>query len=192
MEHSYRSTKALTVQEMTAIALSAVLIAVCSWITIPAGPVPFTLQTFAVFIVVGILGWKLGALAVLLYILLGAVGLPVFSGFGGGIGKLAGPTGGYIIGFLALCAVYGLICKVGKPGTMTEVIALACGTIACYTFGTIWFMFVYTRNQGPITLGTTLSLCVLPFLIPDAIKLAVAVPIGKRIRRALGSYLINR
>ena len=81
------------------IAVFAVIMAICSWISIPAA-VPFTLQTFGVFIAVGILGGKRGTLSVLVFILLGAIGVPVFAGFSGGIGVLAGTTGGYIIGFL--------------------------------------------------------------------------------------------
>lgn len=88
------------VQSMAYIALFAVVMAVCSWISIPILEVPYTLQTFAVFLAVGVLGGKRGTLAVLVYILLGAVGVPVFAGFTGGLGYLLGNTGGYIIGFL--------------------------------------------------------------------------------------------
>ena len=92
-------------RDMAYIALMAVLLAVCSWISVPA-PVPFTLQTFGVFCALGLLGGRRGSTAVLLYILLGAVGLPVFSGFQGGLGKLLGPTGGYILGFLLSALLY--------------------------------------------------------------------------------------
>ena len=85
--------------DMVCTAMFAVIMAVCSWISIPA-MVPFTLQTFGVFLAVGTLGGKRGSLAVLIYLLLGAVGLPVFSGFAGGLGYMMGSTGGYIIGFL--------------------------------------------------------------------------------------------
>ena len=85
--------------DMVYIAVFAVLIAICSWISIPT-TVPFTLQTFAVFLAVGVLGGKRGSLSVLIYILLGAVGIPVFAGFSGGFGVLLGQTGGYIVGFL--------------------------------------------------------------------------------------------
>ena len=87
------------------IGLFAALIAVCSQIQIP-GPVPFTLQTFAVFLAAGLLGGKRGSIAVLIYILLGAIGLPVFAGFKGGIGALLGTTGGYILGFILSMLVF--------------------------------------------------------------------------------------
>ena len=91
--------KQFRVVDLTYMAVCAALIAVCSWISIPAA-VPFTLQTFAVFCVLGLLGGKRGTVSILVYILLGAIGLPVFSGFNGGIGALLGTTGGYIIGFI--------------------------------------------------------------------------------------------
>ena len=95
------------------IAVFAVIMAICSWISIPT-TVPFTLQTFGVFIAVGILGGKRGTLAVLVYIILGAIGVPVFSGFTGGVGILVGTTGGYIIGFLFSALVMWLMEKI--PG----------------------------------------------------------------------------
>ncbi|MBR6474866.1 MAG: biotin transporter BioY, partial [Lachnospiraceae bacterium] len=94
-----------TTLDLIYMAIGAALIAACSWITIPF-MVPFTLQTFAVFTIVGLLGGRKGFLSILVYILLGAVGLPVFSGFKGGIGVLAGTTGGYIIGFLFIALIY--------------------------------------------------------------------------------------
>ena len=90
----------MKIRDMAYISLSAAVIAVCAWITVPF-TVPFTMQTFAVFLAVLLFGSARGMLSILLYIALGAVGLPVFSSFGGGIGVLIGPTGGYIIGFLA-------------------------------------------------------------------------------------------
>ena len=92
-------TKKMKTLDMVYIALFACLMAICAWISIP-GQIPFTLQTMGVFLAVGLLGGKRGTVAVLVYILMGAVGLPVFSGFAGGLGKLLGMTGGYIVGFL--------------------------------------------------------------------------------------------
>ena len=133
----------VTVKRMTMIALSAVVICICSWITVPF-TVPFTMQTFAVFFVLLVSGGRDGTLAVALYILLGIVGVPVFSGFRGGIGHLMGPTGGYIIGFLFT----GLIYMLAEPWMIRQkkvtVFVLLFGLLSCYTVGTLWFSAVYT------------------------------------------------
>lgn len=103
MPVSSSHTKVLS---LTYVALMAALMAVCAWITIPVGPVPFTMQTFAVFAALGLLGGKRGTLAVVVYLLLGLVGLPVFAGFSSGAAALLGPTGGFLLGFLASALVY--------------------------------------------------------------------------------------
>ena len=187
--------KRLSVADMTYIAVCAVLMAVCSWITIPAA-VPFTMQTFGVFLIVQLLGGKKGALSVLVFILLGAAGLPVFSGFSGGIGRILGLTGGYIVGFVVLALIYeaamraaGRVLKgareTDRAYTAWKCIALIAGCAACYAFGTAWFMAVYQRQSGPITLGAVLGMCVIPFIIPDLIKLILSMVLAKRLKRVL-------
>jgi len=166
---------------MVMIALMAVIIAVCSWISIP-GPVPFTLQTFAVFAALLLLGARDGLLSVTVYLLLGAAGLPVFSGFRGGIAHLAGPTGGYLIGFLLMGFSYGIIAHFFKPSLIRNIIASAIGILVCYAFGTVWFVVVYSRANSAIGYGAALSMCVLPFLIPDAVKMALAIILSERVR----------
>lgn len=165
---------------MVRIALFAVIIAICSWLSIPAA-VPFTLQTFGVFFTVAVLGGKRGSLAVLLYLLMGIVGIPVFSGFSGGIGKLLGATGGYIIGFLLSALVmWGMEKLLGKKQWVLALSMLA-GLIVCYTFGTVWFIIVYARNSGPIGLWTALGWCVFPYIIPDMIKIILALILSKKV-----------
>jgi biotin transport system substrate-specific component len=168
--------------DMVYIAVFAVLIAICSWISIPT-TVPFTLQTFGVFVAVGILGGKRGSLAVLVYILLGAIGLPVFAGFSGGIGSLLGSTGGYIVGFLFSALVMWGIEKLFGRKPVAQIAAMAAGLLVCYLFGTVWFMIVYARNVGAVGLGTVLGWCVIPFIIPDLIKIALAFVLSSRLRR---------
>ena len=163
-------------------ALFAVLIAICSWISIPA-TVPFTLQTLGVFLTVSVLGGRRGTLSVLVYILLGAIGLPVFSGFTGGIGILLGNTGGYIIGFLFSALTMWLISHLAGSGRIVQAVSMLAGLLVCYAFGTAWFMIVYTRGNGPVSLAVVLGWCVIPFIIPDLIKIAVALLIGSRIRK---------
>lgn len=166
---------------LTEIALGAALLVICSLISIPAA-VPFTLQTFGVFVILVILGWKKGTLAILLYILLGLVGLPVFSGAKGGPAALFGPTGGYILGFLLTGLCYWPYERLFRDHFALQAAALLLGLVLCYAFGTAWFIRVYT---GEITLVRALSLCVWPFIIPDLAKLALALLVGRRVRRAL-------
>lgn len=168
--------------DMVYIAVFAVLMAICSWISIPMA-VPFTLQTFGVFIAVGILGGKRGTLAVLVYILLGAVGLPVFSGFNGGIGVLLNTTGGYIIGFLfSALAMWGIEHLFGRK-PIVQIISMVIGLVICYAFGTAWFMVVYMRTNEAVGLGTVLGWCVIPFIIPDLVKIALAFVLSRRLRQ---------
>lgn len=172
------------IQDMVQISVFAVLMAICSWISIPA-TVPFTLQTFGVFVAVGVLGGKKGTLAVLIYILLGAIGVPVFSGFKGGLGALLGTTGGYIIGFLfSALAMWGLE-KLWGTGKGKNLISMLVGLVICYAFGTAWFMFVYARANGPITLMQVLVWCVIPFIIPDLCKIALAFLLSDRMKALL-------
>jgi biotin transport system substrate-specific component len=166
-------------------ALFAAVIAVCSWISLPVFAVPVTLQTFAVFSALLILGGKYGTLSVLVYILLGAVGAPVFSGFKGGISALAGPTGGYIVGFLLTTVIYMLFTRFFGEKVFIKVLSLLLGLLSCYAFGTIWFVFVYGKTNGAIGFGTAVSMCVLPFIIPDLIKLFAALALSKGLKKAL-------
>lgn len=169
-------------RDMVYIAFFSIIIAVGSWISIPMA-VPFTLQTFAVFIAVGILGGRRGTLAVLLYILLGAVGIPVFAGFKGGVGALVGNTRGYIVGFLLTALVMWGMERVLGRSLKIQILSMILGLAACYAFGTAWFMAVYMRTAGPVGLMTVLGWCVIPFLIPDAVKMVLAVVVSKRVSR---------
>ncbi len=176
---SKRSTKTY---DIVYVALFAVLITICSWISIQT-TVPFTLQTMGVFLAVGILGGRRGTLSVLVYILLGAIGLPVFSGFTGGIGILLGSTGGYIIGFLfSALAMWGIEHLFGTSMPV-QLISMLIGLAICYAFGTVWFMVVYSRSNDAVSLATVLGWCVIPFIIPDLIKIAVALLIAPRVRK---------
>ena len=168
------------VLDLVYISIGAALIAICSWISIPTA-VPFTLQTFAVFFVLLSLGGERGTLATLVYVLLGAVGVPVFAGFSGGIGVLLGSTGGYIIGFLFTGIIYIIFTKFVSKKIVVKIIALVLGLAVCYAFGTAWFMNVYIKTSGEVGLLTVLGWCVFPFIIPDLLKLTLAVVIAKRI-----------
>ena len=170
--------------DMVYIALFAVLIAVCSWISIPT-TVPFTLQTFGIFVTVGVLGGKRGSFAVFIYLLLGAIGVPVFAGFTGGMGILLGNTGGYIIGFLASALLMWLMEKLLGRKTWVLALSMVLGLIACYAIGTAWFIIAYAKNTGSIGLVTALGWCVIPFIIPDIIKIVLALIVSNRVLKLM-------
>ena len=178
---SMEATRSKT-YDMAYIAIFAVLMAICSWISIPMA-VPFTLQTFGVFMAVGVLGGKRGSLAVLIYILLGAIGVPVFAGFSGGIGVILNTTGGYIVGFLfSALVMWGMEALLGRKPVI-QIISMVVWLIVCYALGTAWFMVVYARNTGAVGLGTVLGWCVIPFIIPDLVKIALAFVLSRKIRK---------
>lgn len=166
--------------DMVYIAIFAVIIAVCSWISVPM-VIPFTLQTFGVFCAVGLLGGKRGTLSVLIYVLLGAVGIPVFSGFSSGIGTLFGVTGGYIMGFIFTALIYWLITAVFGKKLWSIILGMVLGLLACYAFGTIWYIAVYAHRAESVGLAAALGKCVVPFLVPDALKIVLAVIITRTV-----------
>ena len=140
--------KTAKINQLVYAALMATLISVCAWITVPIGPVPFTLQTFGVFCALCTLGGAWGTVSVLVYLGLGLIGLPVFSGFTGGVGKLAGPTGGYLIGFIfAALAFWGVTALFGT-GPLPSLLGMALGNFLCYAFGTAWFMLAASSKPS--------------------------------------------
>lgn len=169
-------------------ALGAVFISVCSWVSIPI-TVPFTLQTFAVFCVLLLFGAKSGILSIITYIAVGAIGAPVFSNFTSGIGVIFGATGGYILGFILIGIIYWLFTSLIKNSTLFRIISLIIGLFFFYSFGTLWFYAVYTKSNGPIGLVSVLMWCVVPFILPDLLKLTVAVFIFKRLAPIIKKYM---
>ena len=182
-----RARTRLSTQDLVYISLFAVLIAICAWISIPS-TVPFTMQTFAVLCAMGLLGGKRSVLAVVLYLLLGAVGLPVFSGFRGGLGMLLGVTGGYLVGFLCSTLLYWLWTSFFGDKPLARFSGMLLGLVACYAFGTWWFMIAYASATGPIGLATALGWCVVPFLIPEAVKVALAFFVVGTVPRRVKAF----
>jgi len=170
-------------RKMARCAMLAALMCLCAWISVPFGDVAVTMQTFALFLTLGLLGGKLGSLVCLLYLILGAVGLPVFSGFRGGLGVLLGATGGYIVGFLAASVVYWLITALLGQRFPVRLLGLLAGLAVCYGFGTLWFRYAYMDGGNSISLGLILAKCVLPYLIPDLAKMALAMTLTEKLRR---------
>ena len=199
-----KNSQNFTVYNMTNIAIMSIIIAICSWISIPS-VVPFTMQLFGVFLATLMLGGRDGSLSILLYIILGAIGLPVFSGFQAGLSHIVGPTGGYIIGFLLIGLLYYMnekLCK-GEGNTKDitssvpkalsnkmhtqkhqrgSIITLLIGLLLCYLFGTLWFILVSTKNGTEYGFINVLAICVFPYIIPDITKLWLAILVSKRIK----------
>jgi len=177
--------------DLTVIAISAALITICSWLSVQIGPVPVTLQTLAILAVLLTVGGRRGTLAIVVYLALGLVGVPVFSGFKGGPAAFAGPTGGFLLGFIAAALVFWLLEKLVFARLMTTktkrfvfgIVNSVIFELVMYTIGVIWFMTVYAAQTGPVGLGTVLGWCVLPFIIPDLIKIVAASVIGSRAGR---------
>lgn len=169
-------------RDIVFIALFAVLMAVCSWISIPTA-IPVTMQTFAIFLTLNFLGGKKGTVSVCIYLLLGLIGLPVYANFNSGVGTLMGITGGYMIGWIFSGLVMWLIEKLLGRKLWAQAVSMLAGLIVCYIAGTAWFMVVYAQNNGPVGLWTALLWCVVPFLIPDMVKLGLALWLSHRLEK---------
>lgn len=164
-----------TTRRLAAIALMTAVICLCSLLAVPA-PVPFTLQTLGVFSALFLLGGRDGTCAVLLYLLLGCAGLPVFAGLQGSLSHLFTPTGGYLLGLLVCALVYLLVTALGGKALLAAVL----GQLSCYLVGAAWFL-LYSRTS----LLFALWVGVVPFLLPDALKLALAYALKRRLTKHL-------
>ena len=149
-------------------------------LNIPISPVPVSLGMLAIYFVTSVLGMKLGTLSVLAYILLGLAGLPVFTAFPGGAGKLLGPTGGYIIGYIFMALICGFFVDKWGHRLLPEILGMVLGTAVCYLFGTVWLGY-----QGSYTFFQALAAGVLPYIPVDAAKLAIALVVGRQVRARL-------
>ena len=185
--------ESITYKKTTGMALAglfAAIAAVCSWISIPLGftPVPVNLATLAVMLAGGLLGKKYGTISLTVFTLVGAVGVPVFAGFRGGLSVLAGPTGGYIVGYIAMAFVIGLLMEqCSRPGedakgkvvvVITTVVSMIAGLAACYLLGTAWF--IVSTGTG---LGAAMVSCVIPFLPGEVLKITAATILVRKLRR---------
>ena len=169
------------IQNLTLTALMAAILCIAGPIVIPIGMVPMSFANMAIYLTIILLDKKRATISVAIYLLIGFVGLPVFAGFSGGAGKLLGPTGGYLIGYLVLSLIAGTILeKVEK----SKLLALATGTLGLYAVGTIWLML-----QSNLTFITALSVGVLPFIIFDVIKIIAAVALGNSIKKRMQAII---
>ena len=172
----------LHTKNLTLIALMTAVLCIVSPFAVPIGlsPVPVTFCTLAIYLSVFVLGMKRGALSCVLYILLGLVGLPVFSGFLGGAGTLLGPTGGYLIGYIFIALIAGTFIDKRTGKWYVCLLGMVCGTAVCYLFGTLWLAY-----QMQLDLFSAAAIGVLPYIPADLIKMVLAMLIGTPVRKSL-------
>lgn len=168
-------------KDLTLIAIATALTCVLSPLSIPIGIVPIALTNLVLLLNTYVLGYRKALIACLLYIIIGAVGIPVFANFSGGIGILTGPTGGYIIGYILMVAVSGLLIE-KYENRLIHILAMIIGTALCYTLGTVWFCFIMNSS-----LSSALAICVIPFIPFDLIKIMIVIIIGPVINRRLNT-----
>ena len=174
------NTKSRELRFLTTTALFAALLCVTAPFSISIGPIPISLATFTVYVAALVCGWKGGCLAVAAYLVLGAVGLPVFSGFMGGFERLVGPTGGYLIGFIFLALIAGLFVDKFPKNRILAVVGMLIGMAITYIFGTEWLAI-----QLKMSFVAALSVGVIPYLAGDAVKIIIAIIVGPVLRSRL-------
>ena len=170
-------TSAQQLRRMVYAALMAALTAAGAYIAIPIGPVPIVLQNLFVMLAGILLGRRWGLISVSVYLVAGAVGLPVFAGGTGGVGKFIGPTGGYLLGFAAAAYLIGAISEKGRGKVVLDILAMVAGTLIIYAFGVTWLKVV-----TGMSLFKAITIGMLPFLPGDVVKIAAAVPIARALR----------
>lgn len=163
----------MKLRDLVRCGICTALLAVSAWLSVPAGEISFTFQSFALFLTLCLLGGGKGTAAFGAYLLLGAVGVPVFSGFQGGFGVLLGPTGGYLWGFLLGCFCFWL----PEKRLPRWVLLVAC-QLLCYLCGSLWYGLVYTGGG----FWAVVLKCVVPYLLPDGLKLMLALAVSKRLK----------
>lgn len=149
-------------------------------IVIPISPVPISLATLAIYFSVYVLGMKRGTISCLIYLLIGFAGLPVFSSFTGGVGKLLGPTGGYMIGYVFMALIFGFFIDRWATKRVLHIVGMVLGTVVCYLLGTVWLSI-----QAQISFYAALGTGVLPFIPGDIVKIIVALIAGSAVRKRL-------
>ena len=168
------------VYKMVTCAIFAAIMCVLGPMSIPIGPVPVSFTNLVIYLAAILLGAKLSTVSYLVYMLLGIVGLPVFSGFQGGVGKLAGPTGGYLVAFIIMAFISGLVFEKSKGNVVISGIGMIVATAVAYLFGTVWFVI-----EMKCEFMYALSVCVFPFVVFDLIKIVIALVLGKAVKFAL-------
>lgn len=174
----------IALHRLTTVALCVAFITVCSWLHIPFF-LPLTLQLFAVFLISGLFPLKISLTSVLVYIAAGLLGVPVFSGFKAGISAFASPSGGFLIGFALASAVIALLTR-KKRSYWRLLVAMLIALALTYASGLAWYVFVFGRAFD-VSLIEALGVCVLPFLIPDLIKIILACTLNQKLHPHLSA-----
>ena len=172
--------RTMTTKMLALCAVFAALTAVCSQVQIPLAVIPINLALFSVHLCALLMKKQYAALSMLVYLLMGLVGLPVFVGFQGGAGVLFGRTGGYIIGYVASAFLTALLVEHWGRAWWKEALSIMAGVAACYSLGTAWYMALTGSS-----LWVGLSYCVFPFLPGDVVKIALAVMLAGRLEKPL-------
>lgn len=175
-------TSSKVVSAISLIAMSTALMCALAPLSIPIQPVAITLATLALYVIGALLPFRLAAFPILLYLLLGFVGLPIFSNFQGGAQVILGPTGGFLMGYLPCILLESLLISLFPSKKWMYPLSMVLGTILLYAFGTLWVVF-----YGGYEIGKALTVCVLPFLLFDALKIVVASVVGIRLRKRVSS-----
>lgn len=174
------TTSTTNVRTLALIAVMAAVTCVLGPLSIPIGLVPISLTNLAIYLSIYILGWKKGTVSYIVYLFIGLVGVPVFSGFTGGVGKMFGPTGGYLIGFIFMALICGVVVDRTHHSLVPSILGMIVGTAVCYLFGTAWLAY-----QAHMGFYAALAVGVLPFIVGDLIKIVIAAVLGPQIRRQL-------
>ena len=170
----------ITTYQMAVTAVMAAVLCVLGPLTVPIGAVPISLANFVICLTAWLLGPKFGTLSVVIYLLIGLIGVPVFAGYSAGVSILAGPTGGYLVGYLPLAFIGGLFIEKSNGNPVISGLGLILGDAVCYVLGTAWFVF-----QMQCELGYALSVCVYPFIAFDLAKIVISCIIGSLLRKRL-------
>ena len=174
------NTKKINIHHLTLIGVMAAVTCILGPLSLPIGIVPISLTNLAIYFSVYVLGQKRGTLSYIVYLLIGLIGLPVFSGFSGGFTKLFGPTGGYLIGFIFMAFISGIFIEKFSNKIYMCFLGMILGTIVAYILGTAWLAY-----QANLTFNATLSIGVLPFIPGDIAKMVIASLIGPQIKKRL-------
>lgn len=175
-----KQSKKLTIEQMCMTALMAAAMCILGPMSIPIGEIPVSLTNLVVYLAVYLLGTKLGTLSCIIYLLLGLVGLPVFSGYAGGVGKLVGPTGGYLVGFIFMAWISGVFIERFSKNIVLCMVGMVLGAAMLYLFGTVWYVLL---TKCP--LYAAIAACVQQFIIPDLLKIVLAAFLGRQVRQRL-------
>ena len=177
MQNTTTEKRKITTQQMALVAIMTALTCILAPFSLPIGPVPISLTNLVIYFSLYLLGWKFGTLSYVIYLLIGLVGVPVFSGFTAGPAKLFGPTGGYLIGFIPMAIIAGIVIDKYTEKWLLCLLAMIIGTIVCYALGTTWLAY-----EAKMDMMAALWAGVIPFIPGDLIKMALAILIAPKIR----------